>query len=70
MRYYFTLFIAITINLVYGQNEKIQEQISWIDSVTQEMTNVLPNCELRGFGSYNEQTLRYEFIIISIRING
>lgn len=60
MKYFLSLLLAFSLTLTYGQSEKILEQIARIEKITQKIDKNLFNYELRGFGGYNKETLRYD----------
>lgn len=60
MKYFLSLLFIISLTLTYGQNEKTLKQIDQIEKITQKIDENLCNYELKGFGGYDEETLRYD----------
>lgn len=50
----------LSLNLVFGQSEKKLKQIDRIEQITKKIDRDLGNCELRAFGGYDKETLRYD----------
>lgn len=60
MKYFLNLFFAFSLTFTYGQTEKILEQIDRIERITQKIDENRCKYELRGFGGYDKEILRYD----------